>query len=102
MSENLDGSKLDDLMDVILVRGPIATVHTNVTFETIDAQLGRAATDSIVKGEDATMVLFEDPIMLMEGTFGLVLTATVTVVEVFKPKKFVKLSVIVYDAAVRF
>ena len=40
--------------------------------------------------------------MLKRGMFGSVLTVTVTVVEELTLRKFVKLSVIVYDALVRY
>ena len=50
----IDGSKLDDLM--VAVRFPSITVHTKDA-GALDAQLERVATDRIVRGDDATMVL---------------------------------------------
>ena len=40
--------------------------------------------------------------MLNKGIFGSVLTVTVTVAKDLSVRKFVKLSVIIYDALVRF
>ena len=40
--------------------------------------------------------------MLSRGKFGSVLTVTVTVAEEVRPRKLVKVSVIVYDALARF
>ena len=40
--------------------------------------------------------------MLSKGKFGSVLTVTVTVAKEVRPRKFVKLSVILYDALARF
>ena len=51
---NIDRSKLDELIPVIT--SPFFTVHKNVTVAT-GVQLERIATDSIVRGDDATMVL---------------------------------------------
>ena len=52
----MDWSKLDDLISVFAVRFPSCTFHTNAT-DARDAQLERVATDSMVRGDDATMVL---------------------------------------------
>ena len=58
--------------------------------------------DSIVRGEDATIDLYEGPIALTEGKFRSAVTLTAIVVKDFKPKKFIKVSVILYDALVSF
>ena len=81
---------------------PVLTVHKNFTFEGPSAQLERVAADSIVRGEDANIDLYEGPITLKEGRFRSAITETMTVVKDDNPKKFVKVSVIVYDALVRF
>ena len=50
----MDGSKLVEL--ILVLAFPFFTVHIKVTFAP-EAQLERVATDSIVRGDDATMVL---------------------------------------------
>ena len=40
--------------------------------------------------------------MLKRGMFGSVLTVTVTVVEEVRPRKFITVSVIIYDDLVRY
>ena len=54
---NTDGSKLDDLISVFDVRFPFFTIHKKTTGSALEAQLERVATDNIVRGDDATMVL---------------------------------------------
>ena len=98
---NIDGSKLADLISVIAVRFPSFTVHAKDA-GALDAQLERVATDRIVRGDDATMVLYEGPIMLNKGKFLSVLTLTITAAEEVRPRKFFKVSVIVYDVGVRY
>ena len=51
---NIDGSKLDDSIPVIV--SPFFTVHLKVTAAT-GVQFERLTADNIVRGADATMVL---------------------------------------------
>ena len=68
----------------------------------LDAQTDKVATDNIVTGVAATIVLYDGPIMLNEGKLGSADTATVELLDDVSPKKFVKLRLIVYDALVKF
>ena len=52
---NIDGSKLDDL--ILIITPPFFIDQTKATAGTPEAQLERVATDRIVRGDDATMVL---------------------------------------------
>ena len=54
---NIDGSKLIDSKLIFAVLFPSFAVHTKATGSAPEAQLERVATDRIVRGDDATMVL---------------------------------------------
>ena len=51
---NIDGSKLDDL--ILMFAPPFFIDHTKAT-DAPEAQVERVATDRIVRGDDATMIL---------------------------------------------
>ena len=56
-ARNLEGSELDDFIEVATAGEPVDTVHEKVTVDVLDTQLGKDATDNIVKGDDANVVL---------------------------------------------
>ena len=93
---------LKDEIEVSTGGVPTEREYTYVTFAPTDSQLERVATDSIVRGEDAVVVLYEGPSMLKEGKFGSDFILTVMLLDDVRPRKLVRLSTIVYDALVRF